>query len=263
MIKNIKVHENMPAEKYHKAKRVSASLLKGLRMNGAAVTHDRMVNGWPPSSAMRLGSLVHTKVLEPELWGENVKVAPCKKDNAAAFAKTQKDFPSCFVVTEKEWEEAILISANVLLHEEAARILTGRREVSVFFDFMFEGIKVPMKCRFDVLGDGFASDLKTTRNASPTGFPKEIANLAYQIQVSLYSDVAKEVLGVQDIKFPIVAAETSGKFMVGIYYLDADGIETGRMHYLDAIEQYLFYEREGWPTNYTEKAMEIRLPGWA
>jgi len=262
LIHDIEVFKDMPEKEYHASDRVSASFLKSIHTDGAAVANEKKMHGWPESSAMRLGSLVHTAVLEPELWGQMVVVAPCKKDTAKAFTSLREQNPGCMVVTEEEWEKAQRIAARVLAFEDAVKVLKGDREVSVFFNLFHDGTKVAMKCRFDVLGPGYVTDLKTSRDASPGGFVRQVGNLAYHIQMALYHDVAKAMQDADEMRFVIVAAHTSGSHMVGCYDFGEDDLDTGRMHYRDAVTQYLTCKRVGWPEHYTKGVMRLRLPGW-
>jgi len=266
---------DMPEAEYHALDRLNASTLKKLvarpRDGGGAINVGHILeHGWPvtKSPAMALGSLVHCLTLEPEKYAERyacwVGLDRRTKEGKEAWAEYQATLDGKTEITADTLSKAKAMRDSVLSHDEAAKILQCDHEVTILWDFFAKGQLVPMKARLDILGDGWASDLKTTMDASPEGWPTQAAGQRYHLQVALYHDAAKTLLGVEDLRFPIIAVENARPpYPVGVYPFGQDSLERGRMAYLDAIYLYQHHAKHGWPKHYNEKSEEVELPAWA
>lgn len=140
------------------------------------------------TKALRMGSLIHCAVLQPELLNEKFVTAPeCDrrtKDGKATYEAFQSSLkPGMTVVSADESAECHIIAS-------AAKHALERMEVTFeMTEFMFttDHCGVQLKCAIDGIGtDGYLYDLKTTEDASPAGILKSIRAYRYNLQAYFY-----------------------------------------------------------------------------
>jgi len=140
------------------------------------------------TKALRMGSLIHCAVLQPEALNEKFVTAPEVdrrtkegKETYAAFQSSLK--PGMTVVSAEESAECHIIAS-------AAKHALERMEVTFdMTEFMFttDHCGVQLKCAIDGVGtDGYLYDLKTTEDASPAGILKAIRAYRYNLQAYFY-----------------------------------------------------------------------------
>lgn len=184
-----------------------------------------------------LGSAVHKLVLEKDDFINEFAIEPnCDKrtkDGKAEFEKFQSENQGKTILKADIFETAKIISECVLNMQSTANFLKyGKAEQSYFGEI--DGVKV--KCRPDFYNEklGLIIDLKTTSDASPSGFSKSIANFNYHIQTAFYSDIMRS-LDKKVNKFLFIAVETKEPFLVGFYELDLVAIDKGREKYKELL----------------------------
>ena len=140
------------------------------------------------TKALRMGSLIHCAVLQPELLNEKFVTAPeCDrrtKDGKATYEAFQSSLkPGMTVVSAEESCECHIIAS-------AAKHALERMGVEFeMTEFMFttDHCGVQLKCAIDGVGtDGYLYDLKTTEDASPAGILKSIRAYRYNLQAYFY-----------------------------------------------------------------------------
>jgi len=140
------------------------------------------------TKALRMGSLIHCAVLQPELLNEKFVTAPIcdkrTKEGKATFAEFESSLkPGMTVVNYEESAECHIIAS-------AAKHALERMEVTFeLTEFMFttDHCGVQLKCAIDGVGsDGYLYDLKTTEDASPAGILKSIRAYRYNLQAYFY-----------------------------------------------------------------------------
>lgn len=205
----------MTFEEYKKLPGINASFLKACSFGHYA--------GWkylnlPPfeSDAMAFGTAVHALLLEPDKFESMCSVVPADapkkptsvqvdafqkfdtlekptKAQVAAYEKNKaaiewwKSFEfktSGKVVLDKdEWAKLQQIARNCLSIERVALALNTfeKEKTYVFGDGKF-------KSRLDLVDEknGVVIDLKTTRDASPREFTKQLLSLRYELQMYHY-----------------------------------------------------------------------------
>lgn len=259
------VFPNMPAEVYHKVEALSASggvKLRQSPMHYKLARTKKMV----PTAGMRFGSAVHFGVLQPELFGTEVLIAPgCdKRSNAgkaewAAFELRCGD--KCWLDPD-DHKRALACIAEIRKHPGAMRLLRGAvTELSIFWIDGEYGN--PCKCRFDVINLGGAADLKTTLDASPLGFPKTIANFDYNAAAAHYMSGAEHALDETPKFWAFIAAESEEPHAVATYYLGAPSIRAGQHLMSIAHERYKLIRETGTFPGYADTIEEINVPHWA
>lgn len=144
----------------------------------------------------------------------------------------------------------------------------GRNEVSLFWRDKFSGVL--LKARLDRLtflsgGTALAPDLKSTTDASYTGFSKSIPNYGYDIQAAMTIEGIQECFPtVDNVRFIFAAIEKSPPFGAAPYvFNDPQDIATGGRKARTGITLYQqCCELDEWPS-YPDVIQPIGLPGWA
>jgi len=244
---------------YHADPAVSASHLHAV---AASPYHywSRFINpDRPPSvqtAAMKLGSLTHCAVLEPDQLASRYGIAPDRRTNAGKAAVAAMEAAGIEAVTAPEMEQAMAMAASVRSHQAAAALLRdGKAEQSFWFDDIATGLRC--KCRPDWYTGSTIVDLKTTVDASPKGFAKSVAQWRYHVQQSHY------LAGTFAERFVFIAVEKCYPYAVGVYELDADAVQFGdyeRRNNLQTIADCRAISE--WP-GYGNTIQPLSLPKWA
>jgi len=213
--------------------------------------------------ALRLGSIIHTAVLEPDKLKISQAPEGNKNSNAykAALAKIMENSgPDIEIVTPDE-EAAILgVQKAILEHPVARKLLAnGRPELSLWWIDKQSGVEC--KCRPDWLWDDgkILVDLKTTEDANYNAFSRSIAKYGYHFSAAHYL-MGLEHHGFKVEAYLFLAVEKKPPYGVGIYRLDYTAESLAR----DKVQKTLFEFKKCsamnlWP-GYPEEIREIGLP---
>lgn len=208
----------------------------------------------PPTAAMRLGTLVHCAVLEPDELSARYGIAPDRRTKEGKAAAAEMEAAGIEPVSAADMEQAMAMSASVRSHPDAAALLkTGKAEQSFWWDDTISGLRC--KCRPDWMTNDTLVDLKTCTDASPAGFAKSVAHWRYHVQADHYQ------AGTFARRFVFIAVEKSYPFAVGVYELDNDAMDHAivlRRQNLDTIADCRAISE--WPGYSTQT---ISLPRWA
>lgn len=139
------------------------------------------------TKALRMGSLIHCAVLQPELLNEKFITAPEVdrrtkegKETYAAFQSSLK--PGMTVVSADESAECHLIASHAKLALERMGVTFDQTELM----FTTDHNGVQLKCAIDGVAGDYLWDLKTTEDASPAGILKSIRAYRYNLQAYFY-----------------------------------------------------------------------------
>lgn len=259
------VFHDMPGEVYHAIEAMSAS---GAKKMLRSPRHYRLMRETPnePTAAMQFGSVVHAGVLEPETLESCVAVLPevNRRTNAgkAMIADFEALNPGRILLDAAEYARALACIKAVHAHRGASTLLDGgEREVSLFWNDGRYG--VPCKARLDIRSHGGITDLKTTQDASPEGFAKQISNLLYHVQGAFYCSASEHALNESPRFFAFIAVESEPPHAVACYALPSNAILAG-LHLVNrALERYAAALAAGeWP-GYPDTIDMIKLPPYA
>lgn len=225
--------------------------------------------------AMRLGSLVHSGVLEPLSIARRYIFMPDyanHPDNTTAggdrsfsratkFVKQMEDqfrrlHHDKEIVSEDDYNLMVGI-ATALFQNRTARALLrdGKAEVSIVWDDAQTGLRC--KARADWLRDGEMVDLKTTIDAS--SFEKAMARYAYHRQMAMYQR-GLAALGIEVDPW-IIAVEKSPPYGCRVAPVDPYALAVGNNE-LDRLLSQLqqCQELQEWP-GYEDPAV-WSVPDW-
>ena len=257
------VHD-LTNEEYHALPSVSKSGLD-LIARAPALYKYRRENPSPPTPAMRIGSLTHTAILEPDKLPGLVVVAPevdrRTKEGKAKWAEFTEANEGKEIVTAQEHAKLFGMRDAVWKHPASAKLLS---RVKLIETSIFESLNgVDVRIRPDAIrDDGIFVDLKTTGDASPRGFAKSVANYRYHVQDSFYSDVAQLSMGKLP-PFVFLCVETESPYLVSVYTLTSDAKAIGRKLYTQDLATFReCSEADNWP-GYSDEIQPLELPRWA
>ena len=211
---------------------IAASDLKYAKDHGLQAFHTyKYGKDNPPriaTSAMKLGSMIHKWILEPDLFSTNYALLEekrTKKGKELALACEEQG-----LLTYNSQEKELLDNIEHALVENnfAWKYLLGNvknkqglAEQSFWWKHRETGLQC--KCRCDYVIDDMVIDLKTCGEggASPDKFTKTIVNFHYHMAASHY------LQGTGAKRFIFIAVEKVFPFSVGIYELSPHFIELG------------------------------------
>jgi hypothetical protein len=251
------------AEEYHRHPAVGSSGLK-LVLRSPAHFKEELDRPSPPTPSMRMGSALHTAILEPELFQKNTAVCPkfSGKGSREATATWMKENEGKLILRADEVDVIDGVLLSLEKHRTARELLKdGRAEESFFWQDPATGLVC--KARPDYWKDGMLIDVKSTINASPVDFPKQIANLNYHLQAAFYLDGVSAVLGEPFQEFILVAVEKDPPYAVAAYRLDEATLDVGRQLYRKALRTLKRCKASGVYPAYPDRLMTANLPSWA
>ena len=227
-------------------------------LHAAEGTHD--------TPALLFGRIVHQMTLEPDApaWW----VVP--PDDVDLRTKAGKDWKAANehrkVVKKDTWANIIGVWGAIRSHMGIYRELTqGQREVSVYRKHTSEAGTVLRRGRIDlVCASANLLDIKTTEDARPEAFSKQIKTHGYHIQAAYYLDLWNECNPHnQKHGFIFAAVEKEPPHGIMVHRLAQRAIDRGREIYKELLDKYMDYRDRGtWPC-YPETVQEIDLPYYA
>jgi len=279
------IENDMSNADYHAHKAIGSTSLKGMEIPAVYQWHQK--NPQEYKDCFRIGSLIHTCILEPEKLKEEYLTAPnygkrSKADREAWadwfldhgatdtpdiiskpavnwFGEFQKQSGKS-IVTPDELTEFMAMVHSVRNNPEAASLLVGGRpETSMFWIEQETGLK--LKCRPDYLNDKFCTDVKSTRSAKAYPFARDILNLGYHISQAMYLDGIKQCTG-RDVQFRYIAVEKTPPYLCAVYELSDESAEIGRIKYRELLHKLAdCLDKDVWPG--LENNFDLSLPAWA
>jgi hypothetical protein len=244
---------------YHADPAISASHLKAV-MQSPYHYFSRFLDPkrppMEPTSAMRLGSLAHCAVLEPDELSKRYAIAPDRRSNAGKAAAAEMAANGIEAVSEPEMALALSMADAVRQHPYAAALLAdGKAEQSFWADDLATGLRI--KARPDWYTGATIVDLKTCTDASPNGFARACATFSYHVQAAHYLNVTFAE------RFVFIAVEKTYPYCVGTYELDAAAMAAGKEQCRIGLQTISNCQAiNEWP-GYTTTCDTISMPYWA
>lgn len=207
------------------------------------------------SPALRIGSLTHLLVLQPELFSSSVicvpEDAPKKPTQKQREAKKPKaetleaiawwdNFEAAsqgkMVVAVDEYQEALLAGQALKAEMNHWGIIPLATELSLTADYG----KVPIKAQLDLItADGWIYDLKTfgefltPRNVLATTYKR-----GYHLQSAWYCTIFKQVFGVRPKGFRMICVEKASPQATAVFEVSAELQAEGGVLMMQALEAY-------------------------
>lgn len=246
----------LPFEAYCLAAGIGASGLKAYATLGDQ-EHE-------PTPAMKLGSLVHTLVLEPAEF--DARYAVCDLNRNSNAYKEIAEGTSKILIKSAEFDAADLMRQSIAEHPEARGLLEGPREVSVFWNAA-AGIKG--KCRPDVLGAELV-DLKKLVSIHPDKVRRAIADYRYDWSDAWYLE-GLAANGTPRDRMLFLCVEKEPKHIlgtsarrhgVGLFYINDDWRARAARKVHDVAKLYAYsLQSRDWP-RHPLYPVELEAPTW-
>jgi exodeoxyribonuclease VIII len=222
-----------------------------------------------PTPAMAIGSAVHTHVLELDQWDARYVTAPegiNRRTNAgkAEWETFETAATGRTVLSRTDAELVMRMGHSVFRHPAAAMLLAMPGKAETTHMWIDEATGLQCKCRPDWLTDdgSLIVDLKTTEDASPSGFRKSIANFRYFVQASWYLDGVERSTGKRPEQFIFLCVEKKAPYACAVYAADAEMIEAGAAAAARDLEVLATCRQaNAWP-GYSDQIEPISLPPW-
>lgn len=242
-----------------------------------------------PTKAMHIGTALHALVLEgEERWAVEPDVNKRTKAGKAELAEFLANVPDGVPVLKQEDADMILRMANnVHACPEAQELLNlpGRKTEHVL-TWDDESTGIACKARLDMVAwspnEVIVVDIKTTKDARPAEFARQIATLDYHVQAAFYLDAAiaahdQEPFGsllphigragkIPDLisEFFFIAVENIHPFAVNVFRLHAGALDQARREINKLMEIYNTCQESGiWPGYAVDNYAGLHLPKWA
>lgn len=270
--------------KYHELDRCSASQLEQLYRDVPAIARYKFENS-ESKKAFDFGSLVHALVLEPETVEDRyIKIDSAKcltKDGkvssrpttSAYYKQAIAEYPGKTIMLDSEFNASSAVASEILDNGKLKGLLraTRHKEASLFWQLKeWNGYELesPLECktRFDGihLESGIIWDIKTTADASQTGFFYQARKLGYHRKAAFYLEAAKRIDPNKNWQFLLIAIRNTAPYLTALYrvpmqdeYHKGFSIEQGRAELLKPIEQYLKCTKNNdWP-GYSSEVVDL------
>ena len=264
--------EHMPEAVYHAHPAMSKGKLWPMRQSAAHFRHNLNAAMSEPTPQMRLGTIVHTLVFEIDEFESRYFVGH-KPDVDRRTKGGKLEYAAWEMLHEgREWIDSDVFAAatemahNVLDHAMLREIVdakSGQPELSIFWEDARTEIECKARVDLWVSSMGFAIDLKTAADASPSGFSRACANFGYYLQDAHYMEGLRNVMSLETVNpMLFVVVENKPPYAVGLYTLDDDSrafAERERQRLMQRVDEC---SRAGeWP-GYSSKIETLSLPRW-
>ena len=276
-------YEGIPNDVYHGGSLgTSSSQLKKFCEKTAAHYLYDLTHPKPSTEAMNIGTAAHTMILEPENFDNEIAVSPVFNLRTKAGKADKEEFidenAGKLIINKAQHAKAHHMSQAVLTHSIASALLEDTlNEVSVFWWYKDlsgdtdRDYKEMMKVRPDALGlsHSVIIDIKTTNDASFTGFSKSILHFYYHLSAAMYLEGCNQCKPLLErcghfafTKFIFICVENEPPYEVAVYELSKEFVELGKSLYRRAVKKLSEAREEDYP-GYEEDIRIITPPTYA
>lgn len=266
------------AEEYHADREyLSSSMLKTFR-ESPALFHGRYITGkWQQKTTpdLEFGSLFDWILLREGPVGCGFRRVPPEvlTSNGHRRGQAWNEFQAApenqGVYLAGENAEAMQIECMidaVREHDAARRLIEGPGQFQRIYKWTDEnGVnrKVMLDKSAAISGQYLIVDLKTAKDATPSGFAKAMANFGYHNQAAFYQDAVEHEHDVRPDVVLIVVCKVP-PYRVGVYQIADDAIEEGRKQNAKALAEYKrCLDDNDWNELDHGEIHTLDLPSWA
>jgi hypothetical protein len=258
----------LSAEQYFAAEGVSRSMLEDIIPDEGTPLkfyrrHVAKMDAKEETDAMRLGSITHRALLEPETMDGAFHVKPDGMKFSTKDGKAwQDDHGDRPIISTGEFARMAAMRTAVWNHKAARKFLEGAQRERCLFGQ--DGKGTLRKARLDLIpasGNALA-DLKTCASASEFQMAKSMDKLGYNRQAAFTLDLCK-LLQMEFHHWFLICVESAPPFDVVVYPVDPAAIQVGHNEIEGAIQTYRHCMETGkWPGRCDGIAEPLTLPAW-
>jgi exodeoxyribonuclease VIII len=221
-----------------------------------------------PGKALTLGSALHCKVLEPELFGDRYILAPRvdgrTKEGKAARAALAEAAGDRTIIDADTHELVAAMARSIEQHDDASELLAPGHGGIVERPILWGWNDISCAGTPDLvcLDRRLIVDVKTTQDASPEAFAGSVAKYGYHRQAAMYCRGVEEVYG-ETCRFIFIAVCSNPPHDVGVYELSMAAIDQGAAEVVSLLEEYKRRkETHDWKSAWSRGVVELSLPRW-
>jgi exodeoxyribonuclease VIII len=194
------------------------------------------------SKAMRIGTLVHILVFEPDQFNNEFiisKLGRRTKAGKAEYAALKES--GKIVITDKEFEIGMQVAKSVRRSPPASSLLvTGEPEKTLIVER--EPNLLQLKGRLDWFNPVAPSivELKTAADASYDAFMRSVYSYGYHLSASYYQMLAGKMLDIlpEYIGHAFIVVETKPPYAVAVYRSSPILLSEGRALWVSALRRF-------------------------
>jgi len=228
------IRADLTNEQYHASDAISSSDVKAVITS--SIFHWKNKK-FKETASMALGSAVHDMVLE---GGKSVICGPeTRRGNAWKDAEDEAKALGKLLLPEGEYMAALEIADAVRADPTCRSFLDSKDtkiEHSLFAVCPETDLK--LRCRPDIYSPEKAAmaDLKTTVDASPSGFNRQIYNYRYDVQAAFYIYVS-ELCGWEVRNFGFMAVENGAPYAAHMHVMSSEALELAQIDMMRGLRQ--------------------------
>jgi hypothetical protein len=219
---------------YHSLPGLSSSGAKFLDSECPLKLKHKMDNPEDNSSkeALILGRAIHKYILETEQFADNFAIGPTDDKRSREwkiFANNMKD-DNRAILRKRDGEMLDGMLNSLKRHKDSsgtntyAGIVINKDSVREKALFTIDSKRnIILKIKVDINLDGMFIDLKSTQDASPKKFMKDVANLGYALQAAFYTYVAK-MAGKKADTFGFIPIEKEAPYIHSVILMSDEDI---------------------------------------
>lgn len=284
--------QGVPNALYHQGPGISKSGLDDINTS-PLYYQTRRENPQPPTPALVIGTALHMLVLEPELFAQHYAPEPADAPRRPSSRQinTKKPSPETLYAIDwwrqfdaenagrlllgnsdgdtiwerDDWSTLHYMRDKIFAHPEAMIFLDpadGISELSCYWvDNTYHRL---CKCRHDFLNIAHRVivDLKSTADATLSGFQHSVHDYRYDVQAAWYQDGTR-LTGELVENMVFVAAEKKPPYHVGTYEIDPGWVREGRLKYQrDLLTYHEGMKAQEWPS-IPDTTRILPQPGYA
>lgn len=225
---------DMTNEEYHATAGISSSAVKSVYKKSLAHWRGEKRK---QTAAFTMGTAVHSFLLEEDKPDLVVK-GPKTKSSKAFKDLADTLNPEQLLLTEVEYYTAKAISKGALANTHMKALLRHKdreNEVSVFVECENTGLMLKTRPDLMIQSQQGLYDVKTTQDASPSGFQKECNLYGYDIQAAFYLYTCK--LAKLDVEeFTFLAVEKTAPYISHIHVVGPELLDSAMSRMLATLE---------------------------
>ncbi len=199
------------------------------------------------SRALYIGTALHARILEPKEF-ENDYVVAKKFDQRTTLGKQgfkefQEQNADKKILNYEELEMINRIAESALANKTFVELIKDSyKELSIYSVDETTGLKIRLRPDNYSRTKSVITDVKSTIDASPKGFKKDVYYYGYGITAAFYLEYSKKD------SYVFLACEKQEPYPVALYTLSDDILSYGRQQIRMALDLLKFcYDNNYWP----------------
>jgi hypothetical protein len=215
--------------------------------------------------AMKLGTAIHAKVLEPESYQANYVCCPAEYSDkrTKAYKEWAMSAGEGILLSQSESDVIETASQALRMHPIAGKIILAMElsEGSVAYTDPASG--ADCRFRFDGIAGPIVFDIKTIAECSMEKIRRAIWDFGYHIQAAHYLTGLETLDPSTAWRFMFLFVETSEPWRVRVIELGPSEIELGRFERAALIRDLLARNASGdWSEPGENEVCSVSVPNW-